>query len=84
MIKTILIAACALSLAGCAQPVWYRDNTTSAEFNADKSACEYEAMKYAGGYDSSLGAVGQGVDLGMRRAELGKACMFQKGYRQQP
>lgn len=84
MRKLILFAALGLSVSGCAQAVWYRDNTTSAEFNADKSACEYEAMKYAGGYDPSLGAVGQGVDMGLRRAELGKACMVQKGYRQQP
>ena len=83
MRKVTLLITAALAVSGCAQPAWYRDSTTQAEFNADKSACEYEAMKYAGGYDASLGAVGQGVDLGMRRAELGKACMFQKGYRQQ-
>ncbi|WP_313242095.1 hypothetical protein [Stenotrophomonas sp.] len=68
-------------LAGCAQNVYFtKPGGTDADFQTDKSACDYEAMKYAGGYDPSLGAVGQGIDMAMRRNELTRACLSQKGW----
>ncbi|WLA02774.1 hypothetical protein [Xanthomonas translucens] len=76
-----VIAVGVVLLSGCAANlVFTKPGATATDFQQDKSACEYEAMKYAGGYDPSLGAVGQGIDMAMRRNELTRACLQQKGW----
>ena len=82
--RGIAAAALLAMVAGCAQnAVFTKPGGTDASFQADKSACEYEAMKYAGGYDPSLGTFGQALDMASRRAEITRACMGQKGWTQQ-
>lgn len=72
-----------LALSGCAQTTLYKDGMTQAQFERDKSRCEYDAMKYAGGYDASLSTgIGQGLDMALRRNGLVVACMKQLGYRE--
>ncbi|PPU28678.1 hypothetical protein [Xanthomonas arboricola] len=81
MKKLVLAALAASVVSACAQNIVFnKAGATDSDFQTDKSACEYEAMKYAGGYDPSLGAVGQGIDMAMRRNELTKACLQQKGW----
>jgi hypothetical protein len=42
-------------VAGCAPPVWYRDNTTQVDFDRDAIECRYEAEKAVAGNPSPLG-----------------------------
>lgn len=72
--------AAMFALCGCAHTVMVKPGATDADFQSDKSACEYEAMKYAGDGDPALSAIGQGFDIAMKRANLTKACMRQKGW----
>lgn len=79
--RLIAIFAMVAALAGCAQTRWYKDGATEADFNADKSFCEYESIKYAGGYDNSYrSAFGSSLDMAMRRNEIATACMGQRGW----
>lgn len=70
------------ALAGCAGQVkWTKPGATQADFDADKSFCEYEAIKYGGGHDNSYrSAFGSSLDLALRRKEIAQACMRQKGW----
>lgn len=78
--KSVALSVLAI-LAGCASPAWNKPGATQAMFDADKSACEYEALKYAGGFDNSYrSAFGSSLDMAMRRNEIAKACMGQKGW----
>ncbi len=71
----------AIGLAGCAKQVLYKPGANASDFEADKSACEYEALKYAGGYDNSYAsAFGSSLDMALRRNEITSACMRQKGW----
>ena len=71
----------AIGLAGCAKQVLYKPGANAFDFEADKSACEYEALKYAGGYDNSYtSAVGSAMDMAIRRNDITMACMRQKGW----
>lgn len=75
----------AVGLAGCAKQVLYKPGANAFDFETDKSACEYEALKYAGGYDNSYAsAVGSAMDMAIRRNELTMACMRQKGWHPAP
>ena len=57
----------AIGLAGCAKQVLYKPGANAWDFEADKSACEYEALKYAGGYDNSYAsAFGSSLDMALR------------------
>jgi len=85
LISMLLIASAVSVLAGCASGQWAKEGATASDFNADRSACEYEAMKYAGGYDNSYQtAFASGLDMALRRNEITKACLQQKGYRLVP
>ncbi|AEC22282.1 hypothetical protein PT7_P046 (plasmid) [Pusillimonas sp. T7-7] len=65
-------------LAGCATaPTWYKDGATQASFDADKAECQYEAIKHAGNYGTS---VGQGYAAAMHRDSIIMACLRHKGY----
>lgn len=78
----IVVVALSL-LAGCAAPVWNKIGATQADFDADKSFCQYEAMKYAGGFDNSYrSAFGSSMDMALRRNEISMACMGQRGWHQ--
>lgn len=75
----------AVGLAGCAKQVLYKPGANDFDFEADKSSCEYEALKYAGGYDNSYStAVGSALDMALRRNEITMACMRQKGWQPAP
>lgn len=79
-----LKAACLfmiLGLSGCAKQMLHKPFATQANFEADKSACEYEAIKHAGGFDNSYSALGSSVDMALRRNEITLACLKQKGWR---
>ncbi len=74
-----------IGLAGCAKQVLYKPGANVWDFEADKSACEYEALKYAGGYDNSYAsAFGSSLDMALRRNEITMACMRQKGWHPAP
>lgn len=81
MRKPILLLT-ALVLSGCANQVkWSKPGAVQADFEADKSFCQYEAIKYAGGHDNSYrSAFGSSLDLALRRNEIAEACMRQKGW----
>ena len=79
-------------LSGCATPqVWYRDNTTQADFDRDKNKCIYEANLATAGYSqgqtarTNSGAAaqgfGEGIAISMRQNELYGLCMTAAGYR---
>ncbi len=73
-----------LALAGCAgpPPVWVKPGATAAEFEADKRYCEFEMAKVQSDPSLKTG-VGQGIDLSIRKRDLGIACMRSRGYSQQ-
>lgn len=73
-----------IGLSGCAKQVLHKPFATQADFEADKSACEYEAIKHAGGFDNSYSALGSSVDMALRRNEITLACLKQRGWRPMP
>lgn len=90
-----LLCSVAIALFGCAapqQPVWYRDNTTTADFERDKNRCIYEANLATAGYSqgqtarTQSGAIaqgfGEGMAVSMRQNELYRLCMTAAGYTQ--
>jgi hypothetical protein len=78
--------ALALLCGGCARTVWDKPGATAADFERDKLECEYEANKATASLGSSgrgLGnAIGDGIDQGLRNAELATQCMRVRGYSQ--
>ena len=70
-------------LAGCAsQPlVFSKPGGTQEQFEADKNFCAYEALKAVQTTDPRMGGMlGDELDKGIRRNEIGMACMRMKGY----
>ena len=45
MKKLFVLIVAAIVMAGCQQTQWVRANTTAQQFNADKYACEMEALR---------------------------------------
>ena len=77
----VLPIVAALALTACAAPTWRKPFANEADFARDKADCEYESVKYSGGYDSSMrSASGQGIGMGLRRLEIMRACMRNKGW----
>ena len=74
-----LIFLSVVVLAGCATsgPTWYKTGATQASFNADKNECQYEAVKHAGNYGTSIG---QAYAAAMHRNDIVIACLRNKGY----
>ncbi|NJC36414.1 hypothetical protein GGR60_000904 [Xanthomonas arboricola] len=76
-----IAALVTIGLCGCAQNGYFtKPGGTDADFQSDKTACEYEALKYAGSSDPSLGAFGQALEAATRKNQLIKACLQQKGW----
>jgi hypothetical protein len=84
-----------LILVSCAaQPVWYKDGATHADFEQDKNRCIYEAHAATASYSSGntarthSGAVAQGIgdglNISMRQGELYGLCMRARGYYTKP
>jgi hypothetical protein len=72
--KKILAAILAIALCGCAStgPTMEKSGATTADYEFDKSQCDYDAVKHAGN--------GSGVEMGVRQFELKQACMKAKGW----
>jgi hypothetical protein len=92
MTRALALAISAL-LAGCATtpPLYNRPNTTVADFERDKAACEYEAASSTANYGSGQntsrtmgGAIAQGIGIGLGRAmetsNLVAMCLRARGY----
>lgn len=92
MKRGILLVLIVLTIAGCNQTMYHRDNTTVQQFNVDKSQCAYEAKlatvpmeANSGGYYKNNGqaaAAGalQGLAIGLKQQELFRECMGARGY----
>ena len=83
--KTTLLFVLIATLSGCAnmerRAVWNKQGEQPGDKDTAMTECNYEAIKHAGGYDSTLRtAVGQGLEMGMRRNEIFSACMKAKGW----
>lgn len=95
--KAALVAPCILALTGCAHHnmMWVKEGATQADFERDRSQCIYESAAATGSYNPSgatartySGAIAQGIGdgiaIGLRRAEIAVLCMQARGYRQVP
>lgn len=81
-----------VGLVGCATPpVYYRDNTSMADFDRDIAGCQYEAASSTATYGSGQntartmgGAIAQGLATGLGQAmaanNLIALCMRARGY----
>ena len=83
LLQSCLLVTClfSLTLAGCAQKVWYKPGITQAQFERDMAEVRYEAMKSTPpdrGLESPIAA---GIGDGFHQAEVIKAGMAAKGYR---
>lgn len=85
-IKLIALAVAVGALAGCTT-IMVKPGSSQYDFAADKSTCEYEALKYGHVDIRSGGGIGAGfsagIEEGLRRNEITKACLEQKGWRAQ-
>ena len=77
--KILMTAAIALTLAGCAKPVWYHPTKTQADFDRDAAQCQYEAIAATA---NIVGGSAAGMQQGFARAEVAQACMRARGYKQ--
>ncbi len=77
--KRLLIGLLAVaSLTGCTT-IMVKPGASTYEFEQDKRACEYEALKY--GHVEMWGSgVGAGIEEGMRKNEITRSCLEQKGW----
>lgn len=73
-------------LAGCAAPapvVWVHPAKTAEDRTRDAAQCEYQATAQTQTADPSMrSAIGQGIDMGIRRANLFKLCMKAAGWQE--
>ena len=67
-------------VSGCV--TYSRPNTTEAEYNRDRTRCEYEAALATP--DPAIGSLGasvaNGFATGMRQNELIRLCLQSRGY----
>jgi hypothetical protein len=72
--KNIAAVTLTFALCGCAAPsaTMQKPGATTADYENDRSQCDYDAVKHAGG--------GSGVEMGVRQFELKQACMKSKGW----
>ncbi|RZS80622.1 hypothetical protein EV675_3234 [Pigmentiphaga kullae] len=81
MKRLVVGLALLVAVGGCAKTVLVKPGANQSDFDSDRAACEYDAVKYSGVYDSTMRtAVGQGVAEAMRRNEVLLACMKSKGW----
>ena len=88
--QVVLYSLAVLLLGGCAPGKWYKSGATVQSFEMDKAQCEYDATLVgytpsSGGYYRTYGqaaAAGfiQGIEQGLRRLEIMKACLRARGY----
>lgn len=83
--RLVTTLAAVLALSGCIgmqrQTAWSKQGEMPGERATAIAECDLEAIKHAGSGDPSMRtAIGQGIELGMRRNEIFSACMKAKGW----
>lgn len=76
VVRQFLVCLASIMLFGCTQMQWQRDNTSQEQFEVDRKACEFEAIKSVQTPDTYMMITG--------RQEVGIACMKAKGYELAP
>lgn len=95
MKKALIVAGSLMALTGCAPNyMWVKEGATQSEFDRDKAQCQYEASSSMANYNTGPTArgasgaaaqgIGEGIAIGMRKAELIQLCLQAKGYSKQP
>lgn len=83
--RVLAVMFCSVLVAGCAQTRWVSgDPAVGPEMAAaDGAQCQYQAHLATPGGSTGPGvgnAVADGIQQGMRLAELQRMCMEAKGY----
>ena len=61
MLRTIIVTTLLIA-GGCAQQVWYRENTTLSEARRDLAECKYEAIKSTPPYRGLENPIAAGME----------------------
>lgn len=87
--KLVIISTACLALAACqtASPTqWVKAGASTADYNQDATACNYEAVKATagGGTYGMRSDIGMMVAEKMKQKEIAVLCMQTKGWSIQP
>lgn len=78
--RAIAIILACVGLAACAQARWMKPGATTADFDQDKVACQYEAAKATGNMSTNDNPVAAGIGEAVRQNDITMLCLRTKGW----
>ncbi|WP_129125908.1 tetratricopeptide repeat protein [Geomonas oryzae] len=77
---SLLVLACFI-LSGCANNVWFRDNTSAEQGRKDFNECKYDSNKSSFvPFGDGRSPISAGIQEGFQSADLMSQCMRARGY----